>query len=378
MSKRIPSILRTTMLQLKSGYLKAEPKTYQHMKRYPPLGNGIPPMTRIDESSVPYTKLYKRAVERNPLYADERVYPAYWAQEPQALTLAKKQYELMQSGLSEEEAYKKSVEYVNVLENEAYLRLKETFRIIKEKDAMLPTIIDKELSPIIASWREKLQQTPYSEMSLADQGEIDYIIQTKLLKWKEVERERRMKDPIFVMQFEKLRQTIFPEILAVDNRKLEKYQKFKEHIYNFFDVSKERLCTYQPFYYQDYYKYFEMLKKQPLLARWNEKDRESLSRWIVDSLAFIEILEKSPTSKLQRYLDLLRAQFFPMVKYPEKVLSFNLPTEDDLRTILFNNDVGYRTVDDKLFIRRYYRLPILLFPEETLSTTLLSDESKAR
>jgi hypothetical protein len=30
-------------------------------------------------------------------------------------------------------------------------------------------------------------------MDYADQGDIDFFIQTKILKWKEVERERRMK-----------------------------------------------------------------------------------------------------------------------------------------------------------------------------------------
>ena len=74
----------------------------------------------IDIKTIPYLKLYKQAVAKNPIYTDERVYPAYWQQEPQALTLAKKQYELMQNGVSEEDAYQQSLDYVEVLEDKAY------------------------------------------------------------------------------------------------------------------------------------------------------------------------------------------------------------------------------------------------------------------
>eukprot|EP01041_Mallomonas_annulata_P004181 gene4181-8317_t len=368
------------MLQLKSGYLKTEPVAYTFMKRYPPLRNHDTTLkgatNKVLES--PYLKLYEKAVENNPLYADEKVYPAYWYHEPQALTLAKKQYEMMQSGLSEEEAYRKAIEYVNVLESRSYEELKDLLEVVKDGESRMPFTSDKEISDSIHLWREKMTKVPYSELGLADQGEIDFMIQTKILKWNEVERERRMRDPIFVMQFEKLRLSIFPEIAAIDKRKLQRRQETKDKIFQFYETSKSRLRTTSPFLHEDYTTYFEKLRKYPYLAKWTEKEREEFSKWIIDTLAMKEVIEKSRVSQIQKYLDLLRSQFFPMVKFPERAQSYTLPDANSLRKILYENDIGYRDMGGKLFIRRFYRLPMLLFPEDTFTAALMADSNKAK
>ena len=49
----------------------------------------------------------------------------YWAHEPQALTLAKKQFEFMEKGDTEDEAYDKAVNFVEEKEGEAYENLKK-------------------------------------------------------------------------------------------------------------------------------------------------------------------------------------------------------------------------------------------------------------
>lgn len=151
----------------------------------------------IDTSKL--SNLYTRAVERNSLYADEKVYPAYWMHEPQAFTLAKKQYEHIQAGLSEEEAYKKAIAYVDEMEDQSYTELKQLVETLSKANARVPFAADPKISVKISFWREKLARTPYSTLSLAAQGEIDFIIQTDVLKWNEVERERRMRShPLFL------------------------------------------------------------------------------------------------------------------------------------------------------------------------------------
>lgn len=49
---------------------------------------------------------------------------------------------------------------------------------------------------------------------------------------------------------------------------------------------------------------------------------------------------------------------------------------DDFKAILYANDVGYKRKDDKLFVQRIHRLPMLLFPKETFTTALLTDRKK--
>lgn len=52
-------------------------------------------------------------------------------------------------------------------------------------------------------------------MDARDQGIVDHFLQTKILKWEEVDRVVRMGHPIFVEYFEKLRDAIFPSIADV-------------------------------------------------------------------------------------------------------------------------------------------------------------------
>ena len=105
--------MRKLRLQLKTGFLRKEPSSYAFLKRYPPLSrDAANPVRNVEKHNIPYLKLYETAVAKNPLYADEKVYQAYWAHEPQALTLAKKQYEFMEKGDTETAAYDKAVTYV--------------------------------------------------------------------------------------------------------------------------------------------------------------------------------------------------------------------------------------------------------------------------
>ena len=83
-----------------------------------------------------------------------------------------------------------------------------------------------------------------------------------------------------------------------------------------------------------------------------------------------------PVLELQRYLDCLRAQFFPMIQFPNRANEFILPSITNLKSLLYNNDIGYKTVDEKCYVRRYYRLPALLFPLETVATSVLLDKEK--
>ena len=364
-------ILRRLRLQLKTGFLTKEPSTYTYMKRYPPLNRDTaPPVRRIDKRNIPYYDLYEKAVSTNPLYADEKVYPAYWAYEPQALTLAKKQFEFMESGESETVAYDKAMDYVDSIENDSYKSLKALLDKSNNADTRLPFAANQEVMASLAQWKERLQANPYKDMELAEQGDLEYFLQTKVLKWNEVERERRMKDPIFVRQFEKLRKSLFAEVEPASEWNKEVRVEYTQELLDFFGLNRKNMTAEKPFFYQEYEAHFAQLKEKPVLAEWSEEDRVALSHWIIDTLAIREVLQNNSAATIQTYLDQVRAHFFPMIRYPKKALEFELPEQDEFRRILFDNNVGYKKQDDKLYVKRFYKLPQLLFPTETLATTL--------
>ena len=356
-------MLRTMDLQIKNGYLLKVPEEYEFLKRYPPVSRDKPALLKtIKTQNIPYGKYYDKVLAKNPDLIGEHVYPAYWRQQPLALILAKKQYEFVQKGLSEEEAYKKAVECVDIEESKSYDKMKEVHNHIeKTTQAKASFTSDPKLSQLVDAWRAKLQKVPYENLTLAEQGEIDFLIQTMILKWNEVERERRMKDPIYYMQFHKLRSTIFPQIDTVKNIDKENHRKndFMINTLTFSGLDHRLLTTKAPFFYEDYLSFFSKLKHQPLLTKWTSAEQQHFSKYIINVLAYRHIMENpegefDPTATvtrtekdeesrqqyIQNYVDSIRGQFFPMVQYPDRASEFNAPSPDEFKQLLYDRDIG--------------------------------------
>jgi hypothetical protein len=371
-------IMRNLRLKIKSGFIKEEPSDYLFMKRYPSISrDNVHTFHKPKPTEVPYIELYEKALHRNPMYDDERVFPAYWNQEPQALTLAKKQYEHIQNGLDEESAYQKAIAYVNELEGESFLEMEKVSEAFSKMGTRAPFMTVPSIATEIKKWREALKGKSFLDLDLADQGEIDYLIQTKILQWNEVDRERRMKDPVFEMKFSKFRESIFP-LDAVLAKKEAAQEKAHQRVlyYDVHDVDADMLTTKEPFFAEDYIEHFERVRAEPDLRRWSSDNRASLSRWIVDTLALPEIVDRWPSDQVQSYLNGLRVQFFPMIHFPDRAMEFAVPDVATLKQTLYSNDIGYKTVDGKLFVRRAYRIPMLLFPQETLASSQVDDEEE--
>lgn len=352
-----------------------EPEAYTFMRRYPPIIHKRAPLKKVVGKSFPAVEFYEKAIERNPMLQGENVYPAFWQQEPLAMTLAKKQYEFVQHGFDEDTAYKGALEFVEKLESKSYEELKSVVDEVQSSGAATSFASDPDVAAEIQRWRNRLNEIFYKDMDLAEKGELDYFIQTKILGWEEVARERRMKDPVFAAHFDKLRDGIFPQKKISDRlgaAKVESLQKQK--LIAKFGVSVQSISPTERFYYDDYMIFFEKLRQQPLLAKWSSNDREELSRWVLNTLACKHIRNASGSAtRLSKYLDRLRAQFFPMVRAPERAAEFNLPSIDKMKEILHSNDIGYLTEQGSLFVKRFYKIPLVLFPMETLTTSIILD-----
>eukprot|EP01031_Cornospumella_fuschlensis_P005150 gene5150-6425_t len=125
-------ILKQLRLQLKSGYLKEEPFEYEIMRKFPPVSRPTNANYHLQAANVPYAKLYRNIVDNHPLFQSEAVYGAYAGLEPQALTLAKKQYKYIQEGMNEKDAFNKAMEYVGELENNAYMSMKKVVDSVRK------------------------------------------------------------------------------------------------------------------------------------------------------------------------------------------------------------------------------------------------------
>lgn len=376
---RAINVTNFVRLQLKTGYMKTEPSSYRFLIRYPPLARDSTPLMGDTKAKlIPYVNLLKKLYQQDPVLADETVYPEFWQDEPIAMTIAKKQYELLQKGLSESEALIEARKYANSLENKAYEELISVKNVLREKGSSDIFISNPEILQEIMKYRALLKDKDFKYLDEADQGEMEYFVQTKVLKWNEVERNRRMRDPIFLAQFERVMQYVFPEINAKRMKEHhENRESFKKWFVGNYGLRKAVFQTSSPFYYEDYCTFFNKIKEQPYIHRWNSRLRDQFSRWIIETLASREIMEKQTDVERQFYLDQIRKTFFPMTLNPERSNLYNLPSSDELRAILFANKIGYKTENTKLFVRRFYYLPKLLFPEETMNTKIIGERYKS-
>jgi hypothetical protein len=375
------NILRNIRLQLKTGYLREEPIEYQYMKRHPPLSrSSVSPYLRVNAIDVPYLGLYNKAIAKNPLYQDERVYGAYSQQLPQALILAKKQYQYMQEGLTEIEAYNKAMKYVSEMENKAYLELKRAAAAVDAATGSKPAFVTEESTlSELSKLQERLSNTHYDDLSLAEQGAVDKFVQNKILKWNEVERERRMKDPIFVSTFNELLKILFPLAPAVAKAHAKKFQdKFKQNFLALNNYHHNRMVTAQPFYVEDYLKFYSKLMRTPNLLDWKSEDREKLSKWIVETLAYQDATQRGTTKSIQKYLDGLRDSFFPMIRFPKRVSDLPVLNMDKIKLALYQNEIGYQRQDEKIYVKRFYRLPNLFFTREILCSSIISNPTRLK
>lgn len=344
-------------------------------------------------------ELYEKALTKHPRY-DESIYPAYWQQEPLALTLAKKQYTFMQEGDSEEIAFRKAEKYVDEIENKSYVELLAIRETLNDMNAKPPFMTDSEIAEKISYWKAKLHETKYEDLELADQGEVDFFIQTKILKWTEVQRERRMKDVIFYNEFNKLREILFPINATIQKElAIESEKEFRSFYFKIRKLDPSKLTCAAPFYLEDYISLFTKISQQPNLKKWSLRDLNHFTDWIENTLAMRQIVEKRSYQTVQRYLDHLRITFFPIlnkvVNTPTTTSttstttipsssssssnsgsqnSFPIPTVDSIKKLLYQNQIGYRVEEDgKVYVKRFYRIPALLFPKETFAANLIND-----
>ena len=381
-------LVRNIRLQLKTGFMRKEPGTYVYLKRYPPLSRDTAtPIRKIERTKIAYAPLYDKIVDENPLYRDEKVYPAFGAHEPRALKLAKKQWQYMESGHSEVEALKMAEIFIDEQENKSFMEMRKNIDALAQGTAVrLPFMSNPEVAVFIAKWKEVLSQTNYEDLDAHAQGDIDYFIQMKILRWNEVERERRMKDPIFVRYFEQFRYSLLHDHNWEERNRDNDRRIVAESMKRYWSISSlsddNPLTASQPFYYEEYAEYFNKLRAQPLLGHWDNDDRIALSHWVIDTLAIKRVLRKNPKNLIPQYLDQLRAQFFPMIRYPARAKEFKLPDEKEFRRSLYNAGVGYKLEDNaagaKLFVQRFYTIPRIFFPKETLTTALTADHEKLR
>lgn len=367
--------MRGIRLQLKSGFMRSEPPEYTFLKRYPPMHRDTKPVFhKVNSRNIPYLDLLDKVAVRNPNY-DERVYPAFWRHETTRLTIAKKQYQFMQAGDSENEAFRKAEAYVNEIESKSYEELRDLRNALKRVGASVPFMQNDAIASEIQMWQEKIEKThfSYNNLPLADQGELDYFIQTKIMNWNEVERERRMKDPVFAKQFRKLRKSLFPDneehVKFTNMMRQQRYMMSSLKANDDIDLGAVKASA--PFYAEDYIKFFKMFKEQPNSRMWKISDRSAVSSWIINTLAIRHIVERAENHTMKQYLDMLKFQYFPMTRFPDKVDSYPTPSIDSVRKALYENDVGYKIEEGKLYVRRFYKLPMLLFPIEAMAASLM-------
>ena len=186
--------------------------------------------------------------------------------------------------------------------------------------------------------------------------------------------------PLRQQVYEQLRDAIFP-----NPREAEKNAKLaavdaKRNFCKAYKTNYDLARASFPFYADDYVKWFAKLNAEPDTNKWRLDERSIFSNWIIDTLALQSEMQETSgkdARAIQRYLNTLKYQFFPMTRPGVTTEKFATPSVESLRRVLFENEVGYKQQNNKVFVKRFYRIPALLFPLDTLLASIIGEKDYA-
>lgn len=373
MSKLSSNVLRNIRIQLKTGYMRNAPEEFFYMRRFPPIVlNELKEGHPITAPS--FNKVYERVVNSHPRYADENVYGGYSQYETLGLTIAKRQYEILSEGtFNQAQASKIAQKYAAKLENKAYLEIIKLNASLKKRGVgTIPKPLKgKELSEY-KHWKSVLGNTFYSELSILEKAKLEKFIHTSILEWNQLERSRRMKDLPFYIQFNKLVRNLFPmdANLAVA-QEIQNGKEIRQNFISLTGIDYTSLSTLVPFHIEDYVYLHNKFIEQPNIAQWDSSDVKQLDFWIASAATYRSVFVDNSTEYIKYYLDTARSSFFPFIHNPTLAKTAPKLTVNGLKETLQSQGIGFKkTNEDKLAVRRFYNIPMTLYPLHTLATNL--------
>lgn len=114
------------------------------------------------------------------------------------------------------------------------------------------------------------------------------------------------RDPVFFLQFEKLRALLFPEGFPEALKKRQQREKMKQLVFRIHNLDPSRMKTTRPFFYEDYQYFFDKILKEGTTFYWEEKDRDEISAWLFDTLIFEDVINAHDDHEVKSMLSLFR------------------------------------------------------------------------
>merc|ERR1719231_69035 len=154
--------------------------------------------------------------------------------------------------------------------------------------------------------------------------------------------------------------------------------------------------TSESFYYQDYVLHFENLKRNIMNRTCNEQNLKEFDAWCRQTLIVSPPERKFSEASYNNYLEKIQLNFFPFLKYGrstfdnksselddadyqqqlKSISDHSIPDLDTFRRILFRNGIGYQLNEDgKSYVKRFYRIPALLWPTQEKTDYINSMEN---
>eukprot|EP00638_Chattonella_subsalsa_P006638 CAMPEP_0117776378 /NCGR_PEP_ID=MMETSP0947-20121206/27714_1 /TAXON_ID=44440 /ORGANISM="Chattonella subsalsa, Strain CCMP2191" /LENGTH=403 /DNA_ID=CAMNT_0005603297 /DNA_START=19 /DNA_END=1232 /DNA_ORIENTATION=+ len=180
---------------LRSGTVSKPPGWY-------PIVCQIPPFVRRPAAEAP----------ANIVFPTDRLVKIY-EKNPTALKFAARQLEFIESGMSEDKAYRATEKWLAAEEKNS---LKELESFTERFQAMgdQPLFSDQKLVDEFQQWKAKLALQPYQKWDYEEVIALDDWMMNSILKWGKKEE--------FMQNFVTFRRTLFPEIAQVP-KELEEY-----------------------------------------------------------------------------------------------------------------------------------------------------------
>lgn len=117
---------------------------------------------------------------------------------------------------------------------------------------------------------------------------------------------------MFFLQFEKLRALIFPEGFPEVLKKREQRENLKQLVFRINNLDLSKMKTAKPFFYEDYQYFFDKILREGSTFYWEEKDREEIAAWLLDTLVFEDVVNSYDDHEVKSMISLLRSVFYAL------------------------------------------------------------------
>ncbi|CAM9785573.1 unnamed protein product [Chrysoparadoxa australica] len=280
---------RYNVIHRMKGYVKSglieTPPWWTTLKMFPPQARR--PRTGLETKEIVYPtdRLVQVHQRKNPHVLLEPLHMGPGGLPSLSYIFANRQLALIQSGLSEADAYEKVEADMSAEREEGINKVKALVELAKKETGAEPSFISsKRAQTELMHWRDMMGEIPYLEWEDGPRASLDHWLQKRVMKWSEVDikHARTVEDETYDRleeETEALKHALFPETIP-------EVREWAPAV----DWEQQQLWGDQ------YASFQESAKENGDWSEWPPEHQDALYRWIMEHVLTMQSFDEVTTN----------------------------------------------------------------------------------